>query len=102
MDTLDKMLEELDNLMTQYINTRDILREKQAEEESAPDYVPPVQCWLPTINSQLENIGVHEKGDEINKFLKDYKDKYGKDDTYYIMNKKIDERYKFFQKHIGN
>ena len=99
---LDDLLMELDIRMTQYIDTRYILNKKLEDEENDPDYGWPVIDWRPTIDSQLQSIGVYEKGEEINKFLKDYKDKYGKDNTYYIMDKKIDERYKFFQKHIGN
>ena len=100
IDTLEKMLIELDILMTKYISTRDILMNRHEEEENDPDYVPLVTDWRLTIYNKLEKIGVYEKVEEINKFLKDYKDKYGNDDTYNIMNNKIDIKYKFFHKNI--
>jgi len=99
---LDDLLMELDIRMTQYIDTRYILNKKLEDEENDPDYGWPVIDWRPTIDSQLQSIGVYEKGEEINKFLKDYKDKYGKNDAYKLMNKKINKRYKFFQKYICN
>ena len=100
INTLEKMLIELDILMTEYISTKYILMNRHEEEENDPDYVPLVTDWRLTIYNKLEKIGVYEKVEEINKFLKDYKDKYGNDDTYNIMNNKIDIKYKFFHKNI--
>lgn len=96
MDTLEKMLIELDIFITEYISTKYILMNRHEEEENDPDYVPLVTDWRLTIYNKLEKIGVYEKVEEINKFLKDYKDKYGKDNVYKHMSDKIDRRYKFY------
>ena len=52
------------------------------------------------IITKLKKIGLCEKKEEINEFLQDHINKYGKDIAYNIMKNKIDEKYNFYKTYI--
>ena len=93
---LDNMLENFSISMTDFISTRAIL-EKQQDD---------ILYLLSSINNRskiitkLKKIGLCEKKEEIDKFLQDHINKYGKDIAYNIMKNKIDEKYNFYKTYI--
>ena len=93
---LDNMLENFSICMTEYISTREIL-EKQQDDIL---YLSSSINNRSKIITKLKKIGLCEKKEEINKFLQDHINKYGKDITYNIMKNKIDEKYNFYKTYI--
>ena len=93
---LDNMLENFSICMTEYISTREIL-EKQQDDIL---YLSSSINNRSKIITKLKKIGLCEKKEEIDKFLQDHINKYGKDITYNIMKNKIDEKYNFYKTYI--
>jgi hypothetical protein len=92
---LDNMLENFSISMTEFISTRAIL-EKQQDD---------ILYLSSSINNRSKiitklKIGLCEKKEEIDKFLQDHINKYGKDIAYNIMKNKIDEKYNFYKTYI--
>ena len=85
--------------MTEYISTREILEKQQQQQDHIFDLSSSINNRSKII-TKLKKIGLCEKKEEINKFLQDHINKYGKDITYNIMKNKIDEKYNFYKTYI--
>ena len=95
---LDNLLVKFSICMTEYIITREILEQQQQQDHIL--YLSPLINKRSEIITKLKKIGLCEKKEEINKFLQDHINKYGKDITYNIMKNKIDEKYNFYKNYI--
>jgi hypothetical protein len=96
---LDNLLVKFGICMTEYISTREILEKQQQQQDHIFDLSSSINNRSKII-TKLKKIGLCEKKEEINKFLQDHINKYGKDITYNIMKNKIDEKYNFYKTYI--